>query len=64
MLKVLTLSVALLFALGAATAPGAFAQTKKEPAAKTETKADAKKTEKADARKGKLDLNTATAEEL
>jgi competence protein ComEA len=58
--RLIALLAALLLAGSLASAPGAFAQTKKDPAAAT-TKADAKKS---DTKKALLDINTASADEL
>jgi competence protein ComEA len=66
MTRTLGFLIAIVFALGAAVAPGVWAQPTKD-APKTDTKTPAK-TDKAPARseakKGPMDINTASAEEL
>ena len=64
MTRLIAALIALLFAVGLAQAPDAWAQTKtdsKAPA-KSESKSDAKKD--AEKKKGLLDINTASADEL
>jgi competence protein ComEA len=56
--RLIAVLAALLLAASLATAPDAFAQAKKDPAA---AKADAKKS---DTKKALLDINTASADEL
>ncbi|MBI3629487.1 MAG: helix-hairpin-helix domain-containing protein [Candidatus Rokubacteria bacterium] len=62
MTRVVALLVALLFALGALGGPALAADKKADKAAAAETKADAKAA--GETKGGKIDLNTASAQDL
>jgi competence protein ComEA len=68
MTRPLALLTALAFTVGAAMAPAAFAQAKKDAPAATQTappaKTDSKAAPKADMKKEPLDINTASVDDL